>query len=401
MTAAVRDAASLGPLAADGPLALYVHWPFCVSKCPYCDFNSHVRDRIDQRAFRDAYVAALEAWAALLPRRDLVSIFFGGGTPSLMDPDTAGTVIAAAKRLWRSRDDVEITLEANPNSAEAQRFRAFADAGVNRISIGVQALDDDALRLLGRAHDSREALGAVRAATDAVPRVSLDLIYARPGQTVAAWIAELARALELGTTHLSAYQLTIEKGTPFYGLAQRGALAVPDEDTQAELYEATQAVLGRAGLPAYEISNHARPGAECRHNLVYWRYGDYLGVGPGAHGRITRADAANGVATAAHRKPEAWLDATLRGDALALAETHELSRSERIREMTMMGLRLTGGIARSDFERIAGAPIEAVFDAATLARLREGDFLVVDAAGIRATDSGRARLNALLATLLP
>jgi oxygen-independent coproporphyrinogen-3 oxidase len=398
---ATQDAEPIGPVAAEGPLALYVHWPFCVSKCPYCDFNSHVRARIDQRAFRDAYVAALEAWAERLPYRELVSVFFGGGTPSLMEPNTAGAVIAAARRLWCARGDVEITLEANPNSAEAARFRAFADAGVNRISIGVQALENDALKLLGRAHDASEAVAAVAAARAAVPRVSLDLIYARPAQTVAAWTAELARALDLGTTHISAYQLTIEKGTPFFALAQRGALAVPDEDTQAALYDATQETLEARGLPAYEISNHARPGAESRHNLVYWRYGDYVGIGPGAHGRITCADPGTSIATAAHRKPEAWLGATLAGDALALAETTALSPSQRIHEMTMMGLRLTDGIRRCDFERVAGARIEATFESATLSRLQSGGFIAVDDSGIRATRDGRARLNAVLAALLP
>ncbi len=395
---AVRPA--LGALAPDGPLALYVHWPFCVSKCPYCDFNSHVREAIDQRTFNDAYLKALRAWAELVPNRRLVSIFFGGGTPSLMEPTTAGAVIAEARRLWRADADLEVTLEANPNSAEAARFKAFADAGVNRISIGVQALDDAALKFLGRAHDSREALAAIDAAQKAVPRVSLDLIYARPDQTIAAWQAELERAVALGTTHISAYQLTIEKGTPFFVLAAKGTLVTPDEDTQAAMYEVTQDVLERAGMPAYEISNHARPGAESRHNLVYWRYGDYLGVGPGAHGRLSHNDS-TGVATAAHRKPEAWLDATHGNDVFALAETTSLTRDERIHEMTMMGLRLTTGISRNDFERIAGQTIEATFDKAAIDRLTNGGFLVIDNEGLRATESGRARLNAVLAALLP
>ena len=397
---AVGPLAAAGPFALEGPLALYVHWPFCVSKCPYCDFNSHVRERIDQRAFRDAYARALTAWAERLPRRRLVSIFFGGGTPSLMAPDTAAAVIAEAKRLWRADGDLEVTLEANPNSAEAARFAAFADAGVNRISIGVQALDDDALRLLGRAHGAGEAIAAVEAAQRAVPRVSLDLIYARPDQSVGAWTAELARAIALGTTHLSAYQLTIEKGTPFFAMAVRGTLVVPDEDTQAGLYEATQETLERAGLPAYEISNHARPGAECRHNLVYWRYGDYVGVGPGAHGRLSCRDGGAGLATAAHRKPEAWIAATLGDDPLALAETTPLARDERIREMMMMGLRLASGIGRVDFDRIAGQSIEAAFERRTLDRLIEGGFLTLDDERMRATAEGRARLNAVLAALL-
>ena len=395
---AVRPA--LAALSTDGPLALYVHWPFCISKCPYCDFNSHVRETIDQYTFHDGYLKALRAWAELVPNRRLVSIFFGGGTPSLMEPATAGAVIAEARRLWRANTDLEVTLEANPNSAEAARFKAFADAGVNRISIGVQALDDAALKFLGRAHDSREALAAIDAAQKAVPRVSLDLIYARPDQTIAAWQAELERAVALGTTHISAYQLTIEKGTPFFVLAAKGTLVTPDEDTQAAMYEVTQDVLERAGMPAYEISNHARPGAESRHNLVYWRYGDYLGVGPGAHGRLSHNDS-TGVATAAHRKPEAWLDATHGNDVLALAETTPLTRDERIHEMTMMGLRLTTGIARNDFERIAGQTIEATFDKAALDRLINGGFLIVDNDGLRATESGRARLNAVLAALLP
>lgn len=401
MTSAVATAASaIGPLAAEGPLALYIHWPFCVSKCPYCDFNSHVRERIDQRAFRDAYGRALAAWAEHLPKRHLASIFFGGGTPSLMNPDTAAAVIADARRLWRADGDLEVTLEANPNSAEAARFEAFSAAGVNRISIGVQALNDEALRLLGRAHDAREAITAVAAAQRAVPRVSLDLIYARPEQTVDDWAAELSRAVALGTTHLSAYQLTIEKGTPFFAMAARGALKTPDEDTQAALYEGTQEMLERAGLPAYEISNHARPGAECRHNLVYWRYGDYAGVGPGAHGRLSCRDGSAGFGTAAHRKPEAWIEATLGADPLALAETTPLTRDERVREMTMMGLRLTSGIARADFERVAGEPIESAFNARAIDRLIGGGFLALDDRGIRATAAGRARLNAVLAALL-
>jgi oxygen-independent coproporphyrinogen-3 oxidase len=401
IAAATAERPALGAFASVGPLALYVHWPFCVSKCPYCDFNSHVRERIDQRAFRDAYLRALDAWAERLPGRALVSIFFGGGTPSLMEPETAAAVIARARELWGANADLEVTLEANPNSAEAARFAAFAEAGVNRISIGVQALDDSALRFLGRAHGKAEALAAIEAAQRAVPRVSLDLIYARPGQTVAAWSEELRRAIALGTTHLSAYQLTIEKGTPFFALTAKGAFDLPDEETQAALYEATQETLARAGLPAYEISNHARPGDECRHNLVYWRYGDYVGVGPGAHGRLTLQNGAEGLATAAHRKPETWLEATAGDDPLALAETTPLTREERVREATMMGLRLTAGLARADFERIAGQKIEAAFAGAALARLAGGSFLIVDEAGIRATPAGRARLNAVLAALLP
>lgn len=392
--------AKIGPFAENGPLALYIHWPFCVSKCPYCDFNSHVREKIDQASFRDAYLKALKAWSGLLPKRRLVSIFFGGGTPSLMAPETAAAVIAEARRLWPAKGDLEITLEANPNSAEAAHFKSFADAGVNRISIGVQALDNEALKFLGRAHDKDEALKAIAAAQKAVGRVSFDLIYGRPGQSVTAWKDELGRAISLGTSHLSAYQLTIEKGTPFFSMAERGAFVIPDEDTQADLYETTQDVLARAGLLAYEISNHAKPGEECRHNLVYWRYGDYVGIGPGAHGRLTSADTTTGLATAAHRKPEAWLEATGGDDPLALVETSILSRGQRIDEMVMMGLRLSTGISRADFERIAGCSLESKLDRTFAERMVNGGCLVIDADGIRATDTGRARLNTLIAGLL-
>ena len=400
MTNNIANIASIGPFAERGPLALYIHWPFCVSKCPYCDFNSHVREKIDHGSFRDAYLKALRAWGRLLTHRQLVSIFFGGGTPSLMDPEIAAAVIAEARRLWPTNGDLEITLEANPNSAEAARFKSFAEAGVNRISIGVQALDNAALKFLGRAHDQNEALKAIEAAQKAVGRVSFDLIYGRPGQSVTAWKEELGHAISLGTTHLSAYQLTIEKGTPFFSMAERGAFEIPDEDTQADLYEVTQDVLAHAGLPPYEISNHARPGDECRHNLVYWRYGDYVGIGPGAHGRLTNTEGSTGLATAAHRKPEAWLEATLGDDPLALVETNALSRDQRVDEMAMMGLRLSSGIARADFERIAGATLETRLESAFAERMVKGGYLVIDSDGIRATDSGRARLNTLIAGLL-
>ena len=286
------------------PFALYVHWPFCVSKCPYCDFNSHVRAGVDQAGWRAALLADLHHEATMLPGRTLGSIFFGGGTPSLMPPETVAAIIDAAAGDWRMTDDVEITLEANPSSVEAARFADLALAGVNRVSLGLQSLDDDALRFLGRAHGVEEGLAALATAQSAFARVSFDLIYALPGQRLAAWEAELARALSFGTEHLSLYQLTIEPGTRFATEAAAGRIAIPDGDAAADLFETTRAMTAAAGLPAYETSNHARPGAESRHNLTYWRYGDYAGVGPGAHGR--RA----GVATARRKKPENWIAAS-------------------------------------------------------------------------------------------
>lgn len=267
------------------PLALYVHWPFCVSKCPYCDFNSHVRERVDQARWREALLADLAHEASVLPERRLGSIFFGGGTPSLMPPETVAAILDAAARAWTFDDGIEITLEANPSSVEAARFADIAAAGVNRVSLGLQALDDAALRFLGRAHGVDEGLAALATAQAAFRRVSFDLIYARPGQSLEAWEAELRRAIGFGTEHLSLYQLTIEPGTRFATLAAKGELTIPDADLGADLFEATRAITAAAGLPAYEISNHARPGAESRHNLTYWRYRDYAGIGPGAHGR--------------------------------------------------------------------------------------------------------------------
>ena len=291
----------------ESPLAVYIHWPFCRSKCPYCDFNSHVRERIDEAAWTSALIADLDHQAALAPEHEVVSVFFGGGTPSLMPPDTAGALIERIRRHWRVAEALEITLEANPNSAEAERFAGFAAAGVNRLSLGVQALDPQALKFLGRGHDRDEALAAIKLSQTLFKRTSFDLIYARPGQSLAAWQEELEEALALAGEHLSLYQLTIEPGTAFHTRAAKGELTIPDDDAAAALFEATQQRLAAHGLPAYEISNHARPGAECRHNLAYWRYEDYLGIGPGAHGRITRAGIKH--ATRQRRLPEAWLAA--------------------------------------------------------------------------------------------
>ena len=384
-------------LAAPERLALYIHWPFCLSKCPYCDFNSHVAGEIDQSAWRAALLAELDEAAAMLPGRTLASVFFGGGTPSLMPPGTVAALLDRAAARWRLAEDLEVTLEANPTSAETKRLAAMAAAGVGRVSLGVQALDDAALRFLGRGHDAAEALAAVAAARRLFPRFSFDLIYARPGQTVAAWRRELARALDRAGDHLSVYQLTIEKGTPFHAARRRGALRPPDEDTQAALYDATQEALEAVGMPAYEISSHARPGGECRHNLACWRYGDYAGVGPGAHGRITVDGAL--WATENHPAPARWLDAARRRGH-GRRRRDRLDAGARRDETLLMGLRLTEGISRAAFARRVGAGIGEALDSRRLAPLVEAGLLVLDAAGLRATAAGRRVLDSLAARLV-
>ena len=376
---------------------VYLHWPFCASKCPYCDFNSHVRESVDQARWRRALLAELDHAAAQSGPRRVTSVFFGGGTPSLMPPDTVAALIERIDALWSLAPGTEVTLEANPTSAEAGRFAAFAEAGVNRLSLGVQALDDAALAFLGRRHSAAEALAALDLARAAFPRLSFDLIYARPGQSAAAWRAELGEALALGPEHISLYQLTIEEGTVFHGAWRRGELVLPQEDAAAGLFEATAAQLATAGLPAYEISNHARPGAECRHNLTYWRYGDYAGIGPGAHGRLTRD--AEKYATRAHRAPEAWLDLVER-QGHGWRSVDAIAPAQRVAEMVMMGLRLSEGISRDALRREAGAELEGLLPADRLARLSAAGYLVVDAAGLRATPAGRQRLDALLGYLL-
>ena len=377
------------------PLAIYIHWPFCRSKCPYCDFNSHVRESIDATRWTTALLADLETQVSLAPEREVVSLFFGGGTPSLMPPEAAAALIGRVNALWPSAREVEITLEANPNSAEAERFAAFAAAGVNRLSLGIQSLDPAALRFLGRGHDREEALAAIELARAIFPRYSFDLIYARPGQDLPAWEAELDQALQLAGEHISLYQLTIEPGTAFGNRAARGERLAADEETAAELFEATQARLADAGLPAYEISNHARPGAECRHNLAYWRYEDYLGIGPGAHGRVTRGGAK--LATRQLRSPEAWLAAIEGGDT-AMEEIAAVALDEAIEEMTMMGLRLVEGVARPHLETVAGRDLAELFGD-RLPRLIDGGFLTLDNERLAATALGRQRLNAVLAAL--
>ena len=375
------------------PLALYVHWPFCVSKCPYCDFNSHVRESVDQIAWRDALLADLAYEARALPGRRLGSIFFGGGTPSLMPPATVAAILAAAERAWGFTEDIEITLEANPSSVEAARFADLAAAGVNRVSLGLQALDDAALRFLGRAHGVDEGLAALTTAQAAFGRVSFDLIYARPGQSLAAWEAELRRALGFGTEHLSLYQLTIEPGTRFATEAAAGRLTIPDEDTAADLFETTRAITAAAGLPAYEISNHARPGAESRHNLVYWRYQDYAGIGPGAHGR--RA----GLATARHKKPENWLGAVARNGHGAQVED-ALVPVERAKEALLMGLRLREGIDLARIARLGAVSIADLIDEPAAARLAAQGLLARAGNRLAVTEAGMLLLDAILPAIV-
>jgi putative oxygen-independent coproporphyrinogen III oxidase len=372
------------------PLALYIHWPFCVSKCPYCDFNSHVRASIDHRQWREALLADLAHEAQQTPGRRLGSIFFGGGTPSLMEPATVAALIEAAGRHWTFAPDIEITLEANPSSVEAARFADLATAGVNRVSLGLQSLDDSQLRFLGRAHDVSEGLGALDTAQSAFARVSFDLIYALPGQSADCWSRELDRALSFGTGHLSFYQLTIEPGTRFATMAAKGELRPADDDESAALYELTRARTSAAGLPAYEISNHSRPGEESRHNLAYWRYHDYVGVGPGAHGRR------GGVATQRHRKPENWLCA-MGKHRQGIVEEREVSPAERGVEALLMGLRLAEGV---DLDRIARLADRDAVDRKAVARLVGQGLLAEDGARLRATPAGTLLLDSILAEIV-
>ncbi|WP_066807855.1 radical SAM family heme chaperone HemW [Sphingomonas asaccharolytica] len=371
------------------PLALYVHWPFCVSKCPYCDFNSHVRESVDQEIWRDALLADLAHEASALPGRRLGSIFFGGGTPSLMPPATVATVLDAAERAWGFEPGIEITLEANPSSVEAARFADIAAAGVNRVSLGLQALDNKTLAFLGRAHDVTEGLAALDTAQRVFDRVSFDLIYARPDQGLADWHAELARALSFGTEHLSLYQLTIEPGTRFQTEALAGRLVLPDDDRAADLFELTRSLTASAGMPAYEISNHARAGAESRHNLTYWRYLDYAGIGPGAHGRRT------GLATQRRRKPENWIDA-VRRNGHGTEQEEPLTPRERAVEAMLMGLRLAEGIDLDRIATLGERPIDELADLPAIERLVAQGLLEQDGARLRATDAGMPVLNAIL-----
>jgi oxygen-independent coproporphyrinogen-3 oxidase len=369
------------------PLALYVHWPFCVSKCPYCDFNSHVRESIDQDCWRGALLADVDHEARLLPGRQLTSIFFGGGTPSLMDPATVDAMIHRATTHWAPAADMEITLEANPNSVEAARFADLAAAGVNRLSLGLQSFDDAALRFLGRAHSSRDGFKALEVAQKNFRRVSFDLIYALPGDTEETWSATLAQALSLGTSHLSLYQLTIEPGTRFASMVAKHAFEPLDGNSAAALYELTDAMTAAAGIPAYEISNYARPGQESRHNLTYWRYGDYAGAGPGAHGRRL------GIRTVRHKKPENFLNAMAR-NGNGIAEEAPLSPIEAADEALVMGLRLNEGVDAAAMARRFGLP--SLVDQPRVDRLVGSGHLTREGTRIALTSSGRLLLDYIL-----
>jgi oxygen-independent coproporphyrinogen-3 oxidase len=379
------------------PLALYIHWPFCLSKCPYCDFNSHVRERIDQTRFAAALKRELAWEAARLGRRTLGSIFFGGGTPSLMDPQTIADVIADAGRLFAPVADVEITMEANPTSVEAGRLAAFRQAGVNRLSLGVQSLRPESLAMLGRQHSAAQAIAALELARSLFPRLSFDLIYARPGQTEAGWRAELRQALALAHDHLSLYQLTIEPGTAFEALHRQGKIVLPDGDDGAALYDATAEEAERFGLLPYEVSNYARPGSESRHNLTYWRYGEYAGIGPGAHGRVLIDGTLR--ATRRHRAPEPWAERVERDGHGSTAE-EEVAAPERAREMLLMGLRLSEGIRADRFLARTGIALADAIDADVLAQALDAAYLEQAGGVLRATPEGRKRLDALLAALV-
>jgi oxygen-independent coproporphyrinogen-3 oxidase len=382
------------PIDRDPGFGVYVHWPFCAAKCPYCDFNSHVRHQsVDQERYAKAFLAELADRRRRTGPRTVTSIFIGGGTPSLMKPETVGAILEAIAANWTVPAGIEVTLEANPSSVEAERFRGYRSAGVNRVSLGVQALNDKDLRFLGRLHNVEEALKAIGLARDIFPRLSFDLIYARPGQTPEAWAGELETAIGHAVDHLSLYQLTIEEGTRFHDLHAAGKIVIPDADAAADLYQITQEVTAGRGLPAYEISNHAKPGCESRHNLTYWRYGEYVGVGPGAHGRFV--EDGRRVVTFTEKFPEAWLNLVeTKGHGLAGGEV--LTRDEEADEFLMMGLRLVEGIDLTRYEALSGHMLSS----RRVSILREEGLIApVGNSGLRATPAGMVVLDALVADL--
>ncbi|WP_424972164.1 radical SAM family heme chaperone HemW [Dinoroseobacter sp. S76] len=377
-----------------GGFGLYLHWPFCASKCPYCDFNSHVRDRVDQAVWQDALLSEIDRVGRETKDRVLDTVFFGGGTPSLMDPDLVAALMDRIRATWRISNSFETTLEANPSSVEAGRFRAYRDAGVNRVSMGVQALNDRDLRALGRLHSVAEARAAFDIARGCFDRVSFDLIYARQDQALSEWEAELNEALHMAVDHLSLYQLTIEPGTAFGARAAIGRLSgLPGEDLGADMYERTQEICAAAGMPAYEVSNHARTEAQSRHNQIYWRYGDYGGIGPGAHGRLSLADGK--WATSTHLSPEAWLSA-VQGNGNGEVPRTVIPQADQADELLMMGLRLHEGVSLSRYEALAGRSLPA----AALEELITTGLLDLDGSRLRATSSGMMVLNAVLRQLL-
>ncbi len=382
---------------AEPAFGIYIHWPFCQSKCPYCDFNSHVAEHIDQAAWRSAYLAELDHYAKETSARTVSSLFFGGGTPSLMPPKTAQAIIETVRSRWKTAENLEITAEANPSSSDIATFEGLAEAGVNRLSLGVQSFNDAALKFLGRAHDSGQAVAAITKAKQIFPRMSFDLIYGLPGQSEAAWADELKAALSLAGEHLSVYQLTIEPGTEFH----RQRIAAAEPNLGAGLFEMTRDILEKAGLAAYEISNHARKGAECRHNMVYWRGEDYVGIGPGAHGRISRPSGDNfgTETTLAWRAPAAWLG-QVQKSGNGLHKRQNISLSERRDELILMGLRLAEGVSADRFQRQTGAALTDSVNEGALEALIGENYLICDADGIRASEAGLLRLDAVLTHLL-
>lgn len=386
--------ATMLPDTGEPGFGIYVHWPFCAAKCPYCDFNSHVRHKpVDQDRFVSAFLREMETMRQLSGAKVVSSVFLGGGTPSLMDPQTVGAILDGIARFWHVPDGIEITMEANPSSVEAERFRGYRSAGVNRVSMGVQALNDRDLKFLGRLHDVADALKAIRLAREIFPRMSFDLIYARPNQTVEEWEKELVEAISYAVDHLSLYQLTIEEGTAFYGLHKAGKLIVPDGDQSALLYEATQEITARHGMPAYEVSNHARPGAESRHNLTYWRYGDYAGIGPGAHGRLTTGGSK--LATATERHPETWLE-TVERDGHGILDQELLGVEEQSDELLLMGLRLREGVDLARWSDLSGRDLDPDKEEFLL---KHGFIERLGNSRLRCTPSGMLILDSVVADL--
>ncbi|MBV1900421.1 MAG: radical SAM family heme chaperone HemW [Kordiimonadaceae bacterium] len=382
-----------------GPAAIYVHWPFCLKKCPYCDFNSHVRDEVSHDAWRDALLNEISHIAARYPNLSAKSIFFGGGTPSLMEPETTAAVISAVKSYWAPEQDIEITLEANPSSVEAERFKAYAQAGINRLSVGVQSLNDEVLKFLGRLHSADEALAALKVAQNNFERVSFDLIYARPDQTVEGWKKELKEAISFGTSHMSLYQLTIEEGTAFYHQFERGKFKLPDEKTSVALFEETQNMMAAAGMPAYETSNHAKPGEESQHNLAYWQGEPYVGIGPGAHGRLPTVEKGAAYAHAQIKRPEDWLAASVsRGTGLDTLDY--IPAEDRAVEAILTGLRLTKGVDITRWQEQFSQPLYNVLNEDAASELEASGHIHRSNGHLRLSRKGRPLLNFILGKLI-
>ena len=378
-------------------MGVYIHWPFCASKCPYCDFNSHVRGEIEQSVWVDAYIKSLEYYASFIPDKQVVSIFFGGGTPSLMESKSVAAIIDAVQRLWPVVNDLEITLEANPTSIEIEKFKSFRDAGVNRVSIGVQALNDNDLKFLGREHSVSEAFKAIDIARSVFDRYSFDLIYARPEQSLSDWRGELKEAVKYAGGHLSLYQLTIEQGTPFYLSVSKGEFDIPDEVKGAEFYHLTNDILEDAGLPAYEVSNHAAKGQECKHNLIYWNMADYIGVGAGAHGRFMMG--VDKYASRDHRVPEIWLD-RVRDNGHGSHQLEKLTQEDRFFESLMMGLRLRDGISIKRCEELSGLKFTDMVDQQKLDNISSEGWAHIGGDNIKLSREGLLRSNAIIPYIL-